>query len=35
VGADAVVNLTCFDRTDALFDPSGYFCYGNAVRLRK
>jgi hypothetical protein len=34
-GADAVVNLTCFDRTDAIFNPSGYFCYGNAVRLKK
>ena len=34
-GADAIVNLTCFDRTDALIDPAGYFCYGNAIRLRK
>ena len=34
-GADGVINLTCFDRTDALFDPAGYFCYGNAIRIKK
>ncbi len=34
-GADAVINLTCFDKTDALFNPAGYFCYGNAIRLKK
>ena len=34
-GADGVVNLTCFDQTDALFNPAGYFCYGNAIRLKR
>jgi hypothetical protein len=35
LGADAVVNLHCLGRTDALFNPSGYYCYGNAIKLRK
>ena len=35
LGADAVTNLTCFDQTDALFKPLGYFCYGNAIRAKK
>ena len=35
VGADAVVNLTCFDQTDRIFNPAGYFCYGNAIRVTK
>lgn len=34
VGADGVINLTCFDKTDALFNPTGYYCYGNAIALR-
>ena len=35
LGADAVVNLHCLGRTDALFNPKGYYCYGNAIKLRK
>ena len=35
VGADGVINLTCFDQTDGIFNSSGYFCYGNAIRLKK
>ena len=35
VGADGVINLTCFDQTDRIFNPAGYFCYGNAIRLTK
>ena len=35
VGADGIVNLTCFDQTDRIFNPAGYFCYGNAIRLKK
>ena len=35
VGADAVVNLFCLGRTDALFNPTGYYCYGNAIRFKK
>jgi hypothetical protein len=35
VGADGVINLTCFDQTDRIFNPAGYFCYGNAIRLKK
>jgi hypothetical protein len=35
VGADGVINLTCFDQTDRIFKPEGYFCYGNAIRLKK
>ena len=34
-GADGVINLTCFDQTDAVFKPAGYYCYGNAIRLKK
>jgi hypothetical protein len=34
-GADGVINLTCFDQTDALFKPAGYYCYGNAIRLQR
>jgi hypothetical protein len=34
-GADGVVNLTCFDQTDAVFKPAGFFCYGNAIRLKR
>jgi len=35
LGADGVINLTCFDQTDRIFNPAGYFCYGNAIRLKK
>ena len=35
LGADGVINLTCFDQTDRIFSPSGYFCYGNAIRVKK
>lgn len=34
VGADGVINLHCLSQTDAIFNPSGYYCYGNAIRLR-
>ena len=34
-GADGIINLTCFDQTDALFKPAGYYCYGNAIKVRK
>ena len=34
LGADAVVNLYCLDKTDGMFNPAGYFCYGNAVRIK-
>ena len=34
-GADGVVNLICFDQTDRIFRPAGYFCYGNAIKLKK
>jgi hypothetical protein len=34
-GADGVINLTCFDQTDALFNPAGYYCYGNAIKIKK
>jgi hypothetical protein len=34
-GADAVVNLTCFDQTDRMFNPTGYFCYANAIRAKR
>ena len=33
--ADGVINLTCFDQTDAVFNPAGYFCYADAIRLKK
>ena len=35
VGADGVINLTCFGQTDRIFNPAGYFCYGNAIRITK
>lgn len=34
-GADGVINLICFDKTDRIFNPAGYFCYGNAIRLKR
>jgi hypothetical protein len=33
--ADGVINLKCFDQTDAVFNPAGYFCYADAIRLKK
>ena len=33
--ADGLINVTCFDRTDGMFKQQGYFCYGNAIRLKK
>jgi hypothetical protein len=35
IGADGIVNLTCFDQSDRVFDPTGYFCYANAVRVKR
>ena len=35
LGADGVINMICFDQTDRVFRPEGYFCYGNAIRLKK
>ena len=35
LGADGVINVACFDQTDRIFNPAGYFCYGNAIRLKK
>ena len=34
LGADGVINLTCFDQTDRIFRPAGFYCYGNAIRLK-
>lgn len=34
-GADGVVNVTCFDQTDRIFNPAGFFCYGNAIKIKK
>ena len=34
VGAQGVTNLKCMSQTDALYKPSGYYCYGNAIRLK-
>lgn len=34
VGAEAVTNLVCFDKTDGIINPRGYYCYGNAIRLK-
>ncbi|MDB5924708.1 MAG: hypothetical protein JWN13_3644 [Betaproteobacteria bacterium] len=34
LGADGVINLHCLSRTDAIFNPSGYYCYGNAIKLK-
>lgn len=35
VGADGLINLTCFDQTDGIFKHEGYFCYGNAIRVKE
>ena len=34
LGADGVINLHCLNKTDAIFNPSGYYCYGYAIRLK-
>ena len=34
VGADGVVNLHCLSQTDRVFNPAGYYCYGNAIKLK-
>jgi len=34
-GADGVINLVCLDQTDRLFNRAGYFCYGNAIKLKQ
>ena len=34
LGADGVINLHCLGQSDAIFYPSGYYCYGNAIRLK-
>ncbi len=33
-GADGVINLACFGQTDRIFKPAGYYCYGNAIRIK-
>ena len=33
-GADAVVNLHCLKQSDSLFSRAGYYCYGNAIKLK-
>jgi hypothetical protein len=35
LGADGVINVACFDQTDRIFNPAGYFCYGNAIKLKE
>jgi hypothetical protein len=34
LGADGIVNLYCLDRSDRL-KGDGYYCYGNAIKLKK
>ncbi len=34
LGADGVVNLSCFDRDDSIFWGRGHYCYGSAIRLK-
>ena len=34
-GADGVVNLACMSRTDGFLNPSGYYCYGYAIKVKK
>ena len=34
MGADGVVNLVCMSRTDGLLVSSGYYCYGNAIKVK-
>ena len=33
-GADALINVYCLGQTDAIFKPAGYYCYGNAIRIK-
>jgi hypothetical protein len=33
LGADGLVNLYCLDRSDRL-RGAGYYCYGNAIKLK-
>lgn len=33
-GADAVVNLHCLKQSDSLFSRAGYYCYGNAIKVK-
>ena len=35
LGADGIINLVCFDQTDRLIWRKGYYCYGNAIQLKK
>ena len=34
-GADGVINLKCMSQTDRLFKSAGYYCYANAIRVKK
>lgn len=34
LGADGVMNVICFDQTDRLYNPAGFYCYGSAIRIR-
>jgi uncharacterized protein YbjQ (UPF0145 family) len=34
LGADGLVNLYCLDRSDRL-KGDGYYCYGNAIKLKQ
>jgi hypothetical protein len=34
LGADGIVNLYCLDRSDR-WKGDGYYCYGNAIKLKK
>jgi uncharacterized protein YbjQ (UPF0145 family) len=33
-GADGVVNLHCLEGSDGVFPLHGYYCYGNAIKLK-
>ena len=35
LGADGVTNLKCMSQTDSLFKSAGYYCYANAIKLKK
>ena len=34
LGADAVVNLVCMNKTDRPWRSTGFYCYGSAVKVR-
>jgi hypothetical protein len=34
LGADGIINLHCLGQTDRLFNAAGYYCYGNAIRVK-